>query len=65
MGPVKRLLVLLVVVALGAALYRRMSGLRAAAPSRPHRHGTPDHWPPVVRKPGPRPTPTAPSAPAA
>ena len=58
MGRVKRLLVLLVValgVAVGVASYRRLSGSRGAVTSqRAHRHGTPDHWPPIVRKPGSR-----------
>lgn len=59
MGRVKRLLVLLVMaavgVAIGVALCRRPSGSSGATTSRrAHRHGTPDHWPPIVRKPGSR-----------
>jgi hypothetical protein len=65
-GRVKRLLILLGValgvalgvgvgVALGVASYRRLSGSRGAVTSpRAHRHGTPDHWPPILRKPGSR-----------
>jgi hypothetical protein len=49
---VKKVLVLLLVVASGVAVYRLLSRTNAAARSRPHQHGTPDHWPPVVRKPG-------------
>lgn len=50
---VKKLLVLLLVVALGVVLYRRFSGPHAQISSaRTHQHGTPDHWPPIVRKAG-------------
>ncbi|HTX62128.1 MAG TPA: hypothetical protein VMD28_00710 [Acidimicrobiales bacterium] len=52
----KKLLVVLLLLVVGAAVYRRLSAPRApgaAAPAvRAHLHGTPDHWPPVVRKPG-------------
>lgn len=45
----KKFFLLLVVVVLGVALYRRFSTSRAAVEH--HLHGTPDHWPAVVRKP--------------
>ncbi len=50
-AAVKKLLLVLLVVALGVAAYRRFSGSHAPASARTHQHGTPDHWPPVVRKP--------------
>lgn len=43
----KKLLVLLLLVALGAVVYRRVY-----AGARQRQHGTPDQWPPIVRKPG-------------
>ncbi len=56
---------LLIVVGVGLALYRRLSGSRGSdASGRTHQHGTPDHWPPVVRKPGSQPVPGAAAAPA-
>jgi len=53
---VKKLLLLAVLVVLGVALYRRFSG-DDGAPQ--HLHGTPDHWPAVVRKPGSESAPAA------
>ena len=57
--PVKKLLVLVLVAVLAAAVWRRF--LAPSEPAATHQHGTPDHWPPVVRKPGAE----APAAPAA
>jgi hypothetical protein len=62
-GAVKKLLVLLLVVALGVMAYRRLSGSHDPTTSgRTHQHGTPDHWPPIVRKPGSKTASTAPAA---
>jgi hypothetical protein len=56
----KKLLVLLVAVALAIVVYRRLSASQGSDSSlRPHQHGTPDHWPPVVRKPGTEPASAA------
>jgi hypothetical protein len=56
----KKLLVLLVAVALAILVYRRLSASQGSDSSlRPHQHGTPDHWPPVVRKPGTEPASAA------
>jgi len=44
---VRTLLLLALAALVGVALLRR-----AQAASRQRQHGTPDHWPPVVRKPG-------------
>ncbi len=52
----KKLLVLVLAIAVGIALSRRLSSA-GALPA--HRHGTPDHWPPVVRKPGSKAAPAA------
>ncbi|MHB1552501.1 MAG: hypothetical protein ACYCSX_12755 [Acidimicrobiales bacterium] len=60
----KKFVLLLLVVVIGIELYRRR-----AAPGGPgwRQRGTPDHWPPVVRKPAATRAPTAnqPKAPSA
>jgi hypothetical protein len=55
----KKLLVLLLAAAIAVFVYRRLSASPTPAASRPHQHGTPDHWPPVVRRPGSEPASAA------
>jgi hypothetical protein len=53
---VKKLFLLLLVAALGVVAVRRVLGSGRAAV---RQHGTPDRWPPVVRKPGTEAAPAA------